>query len=529
MNVVLFQPAYPQDGTIAGAQSCLEWMRSSLDALDPGEQDIVLLPEYANVPGLDDGQTARRFAADQGARFLQATADSAKRLECLIGMAVMTREETLWRNQTLIFNASGEIACTYNKVHLTDAERDALELTPGDGVKVFDYADVRFGFATCFDMYFAEHFTTLAALGAEVVLCPGYQRSESAERIRMIAQARALDSGAYVIRSSYSMRDPVVGGCSLIAAPTGELLADAAAAEGVFTTELDPHRRFTKPASHGAPLIEHRLLIESHRRPGVYRPHAERTRCVSMWPFPRLCAHRGLSEACPENTLPAFAAAIVVGAHEIELDVRTSRDGIAVVCHDGSVDRTTDGSGEITNMDWADIRRLDAGVRFGQAWRGVRIPTFEQVLDCTDGRVGLNIHVYDIGPDGRTLKGVCDLMRERGIVDISYLALGTEAAMRCARDYAPEIARACLIKQDEPTTSLAMAKQYDCRRIQFFRNVTRQHIQHAHDMGLICNMYSSDEPADAMTYVNSGIDVVLTNRACAMIAGGFDSALACVD
>ncbi len=149
----------------------------------------------------------------------------------------------------------------------------------------------------------------------------------------------------------------------------------------------------------------------------------------------------------------------------------------------------------------------------------MRIPTFEQVLDCTDGRIGLNIHVYDIGPDGRTVKGVCDQLFKRGIVDISYLALGTEAAMQCACAYAPEIDRACL----------AIAKQYDCRRIQFFRDVTRQHIQHAHDLGLICNLFWSDEPADAMAYVDNGIDVILTNCACVMIAGGFNSALTCGD
>jgi glycerophosphoryl diester phosphodiesterase len=499
-------------------------MRGRLDALRPGEQDVVLLPEYANVPGLDDVQSARRFAADHGERFLQAVAASSKRLACLIGLAVMTRDGARWRNRTVVFNARGEVACTYDKIHLTDAERNALELTPGDSVKVCDIDGVRFGFATCFDLYFPEHFAMLAMLGADVALCPGYQRSESAERIRLIAQARALDSGAYVVRSSYAMGDPAVGGCSLVAAPTGTLLADAADGEGVITTYLDPHRRFIKPASHGAPLVEHRALIESHRRPASYRSHVEQTRRVATRPFPRLCAHRGLSGACPENTLPAFAAAIAVGAHEIELDVRTSRDGKAVVCHDATVDRTTNGSGEIAAMDWDDICRLDAGTRFGESWRGIRIPAFEQVLDCTDGRIGLNIHVYDIGPAGRTLKSVCDLLHERGIVDMSYLALQSEAAMQCACDYAPDIDRACLVKQNEPSACLAVAKQYDCRRVQFFRVVTSRHIQQAHDMGLICNLFWSDEPADAMSYVQKGIDVVLTNCAGVMMAGGFGGA-----
>src|SRR5438876_9015920 len=62
-------------------------------------------------------------------------------------------------------------------------------------------------------------------------------------------------------------------------------------------------------------------------------------------PFPRVCAHRGLSGLCPENTLPAFAAAVALGADEIELDVWASRDGELVVCHDDDVARTSNGKG----------------------------------------------------------------------------------------------------------------------------------------------------------------------------------------
>ena len=57
----------------------------------------------------------------------------------------------------------------------------------------------------------------------------------------------------------------------------------------------------------------------------------------------KLCAHRGLSHACPENTLPAFGAAIALGVDEIEFDLWLSADGVPVVCHDPRVDRTTDG------------------------------------------------------------------------------------------------------------------------------------------------------------------------------------------
>ena len=140
--------------------------------------------------------------------------------------------------------------------------------------------------------------------------------------------------------------------------------------------------------------------------------------------FPHLCAHRGLSKACPENTLPAFAAAMAVGAHEIEFDLWSSRDGVPVVCHDATVDRTTDGAGRISDLTWREIRGLDAGIRCGEAWRGVRVPRLEEVLAFAGGRIALNVHLKDTGPGDATLRQVCDLLLGQELAGSAYLALG---------------------------------------------------------------------------------------------------------
>ena len=248
---------------------------------------------------------------------------------------------------------------------------------------------------------------------------------------------------------------------------------------------------------------------------------SDQSRRIAESPFPRICAHRGLSQACPENTLPAFAAAMAVGAHEIEFDLWTSRDGIAVVCHDAAVDRTTDGTGEIAGLDWKEICRLDAGAYRGDAWRGIRLPRLEQVLDLTDGRIGLNIHVKDPGPGGATLRYLCDRIVEQDLTSIAYLALDTEPAIQIAIDCAPRIPRACLVSQKNPSTSIDIAARYACQRIQFGRHVTEEQIARARGLGLICNLFWSDDPQDGSAYVQKGIDVLLTNCAHQMIAGGF--------
>lgn len=521
MKIIVFQPPYPKESTIASAGECLQWMRQRLDELERGGQDLVLLPEYANAPGLTDPGDIREFSARQGADFIKAAAASAKRLDSLVVLSGVVPRGALWFNRTMVFDSRGELAATYDKMHLTDVEIDELGLSPGAKPTIFEHRGIRMGFATCFDLYFPEYFAALAAQAVDMVLCPSYQRSETPDRIGLIAQARALDTGAYLARSSYSMGQPNAGGRSLVATPTGAVLADAGSVACVLSAELDPKQKFVKPASHGQKPVEHRALIESHRRAGAYRPRPERARQVAASPFPRLCAHRGLSQACPENTLPAFAAAMACGAHEIEFDLWTSRDGVPVVCHDPSVDRTTNGKGNIAELDWDDIRRLDAGVRLGGSWEGVHVPRLEEVLEVVDGRIGLNIHIKEGGPDGITIRRVCDLLIKDALTDIAYVALETEAALQIAHDYAPDIPRACLACQDDPPKSIAVAQRWACQRIQFSRQVTRDQICRVREAGLICNLFWSDQPEDAMRYVRNGIDVILTNCAHTMVAGGF--------
>ncbi len=95
-----------------------------------------------------------------------------------------------------------------------------------------------------------------------------------------------------------------------------------------------------------------------------------------------ILAHRGAIIQAPENTLPAFAVALGLG-FDFELDVYMTRDGHLVVIHDGTVDRTTDGKGRITEKRLAEVKALDAGSWFHPVFRGVHIPTLGEVLRLT--------------------------------------------------------------------------------------------------------------------------------------------------
>src|SRR5580704_13968839 len=104
-------------------------------------------------------------------------------------------------------------------------------------------------------------------------------------------------------------------------------------------------------------------------------------------------SHRGEHLHHPENTIPAFQEAIRVGADFIEVDVQTTSDGKLVLSHDGTVNRCTNGTGKVSEMTFDQIEALDAGIKRGPEFAGVKVPTFDQVLDLAHGRIGIYVDV----------------------------------------------------------------------------------------------------------------------------------------
>ena len=102
-------------------------------------------------------------------------------------------------------------------------------------------------------------------------------------------------------------------------------------------------------------------------------------------------AHRGEHLRHPENTMPAYRAAVEAGADFIETDVRTTADGKLVIMHNDTVDARTNGSGAVQDMSFDQIRALDAGVKSGPEFAGTKVPTFDEVLAFARGKIGVYV------------------------------------------------------------------------------------------------------------------------------------------
>ena len=114
--------------------------------------------------------------------------------------------------------------------------------------------------------------------------------------------------------------------------------------------------------------------------------------------------------------MAAFARAVELGAHGIELDVHLSADGVPVVIHDFTVDATTDGSGPVSSMPLAQLKELDAGSSFAPAFAGEPIPTLAEVLETFGHRLFLNIELKTTSPGDNGLeRAVIAQVREHGL------------------------------------------------------------------------------------------------------------------
>ncbi|MCE5252507.1 glycerophosphodiester phosphodiesterase family protein [bacterium] len=151
------------------------------------------------------------------------------------------------------------------------------------------------------------------------------------------------------------------------------------------------------------------------------------------------CAHRGDTMSAPENTLPAIVSAVRKGAHQIEIDAQLSLDGKLVLMHDGTVDRTTDGTGKVSDLTFEKLRTLDAGSWYKPEFKGTKIPELREALEAIPHEILCNIHVKG---GSETTVPVARLVSDLGRLDHCFISIGgseAQEAMAAARASVPGI------------------------------------------------------------------------------------------
>jgi glycerophosphoryl diester phosphodiesterase len=215
-------------------------------------------------------------------------------------------------------------------------------------------------------------------------------------------------------------------------------------------------------------------------------------------------AHRGEPVGHRENTLPAFAAAVALGADMVEIDLRRTRDGGIVVLHDQTLERLWGVDASVGDLDLAEISPLGEG--------DVRIPTLREVLVAVPLPLMVDFTRREVVPGGLAA------VRAAGALDRSLFVTGNVEALRQLRGLSAA-ARIGLTWVEGPEPPLALLRELGAEYWNpMFGFVTPDGVAAVHDAGVRVSTWTVDDPAEVTRVLHAGVDAVVSNRIAALVA-----------
>jgi glycerophosphoryl diester phosphodiesterase len=222
---------------------------------------------------------------------------------------------------------------------------------------------------------------------------------------------------------------------------------------------------------------------------------------------PFIWAHRGASSCAPENTMAAFSEAVACGADGIELDIHLSSDGVPVVIHDNTLDRTTDGRGAVGAETLQQLQRLDAGSWFDADYAGETIPALDSVLANFAGRLRLNLEIKEL----RAGMAVLELISRYPSADIVVSSFNYSLLhrLRCAD---PNLPIAVLYESGNWRFAVRVARELSaCAFHPSAERVNRPMIAACRRAGLPVFVWTVDHVGVARSLVRDGAAGFFTN------------------
>jgi glycerophosphoryl diester phosphodiesterase len=236
---------------------------------------------------------------------------------------------------------------------------------------------------------------------------------------------------------------------------------------------------------------------------------------LTSLPQPIIFAHRGASAYAPENTLASFELALAQNADAIELDVKLSADGQAIVIHDPMVDRTTGSHGRVKDLPLRELRTLDVGSFFSEKFRGEKIPTLEEVFEAVGKRTFINVELTNYNsPRDQLVETVCMLVKKCGLQKRVMFSSFFASNLLRARAYLPDVPRG-LLAFNGLLGVWARSFGFAFGRYQamhpYFTDVTSQQIQRVHRLNRRIHVWTVNAADDMRRLFDWGVDGIFTD------------------
>jgi glycerophosphoryl diester phosphodiesterase len=231
-----------------------------------------------------------------------------------------------------------------------------------------------------------------------------------------------------------------------------------------------------------------------------------------------IIAHRGASAYAPENTLAAVQMAMDQRAEMVEVDILLSKDGVPVLLHDPSLNRTTSGQGLVTDFTLDELKKLDAGSWFSEDFKGETIPTVEELLQLIKGKISVNLEIKTQALtdtlEGGIVQKVVDLVRKHGMEHHVIFSSFDPRAIRQLKEYAPEIPGAILYyaelygdKHPVDIVRELRADAFNCS----WKEIRQDWLDSLHSQNIPVNIYTVNSDTLMHQLLDRGVDGIFTD------------------
>jgi len=226
----------------------------------------------------------------------------------------------------------------------------------------------------------------------------------------------------------------------------------------------------------------------------------------------QITAHRGYSAVAPENTLYAFEEAVEIGADYIELDVQLTADEQLVVFHDKTIERTTDGKGELSKYTYDELQEFSAGSWFSKdgTFDDAKIVLLSEVLEDVGKDILLNIEIKNHGNVTKTAEKTVEVIEEYGIERSCYVTSFSYNALKAVKKINPKI-KTGLIANIASSTSFSQLKYIDAVSLNYIF-INQSIVNMAHQNGKRVFVWTVDGRSDIQHMIAIGVDNIITNR-----------------
>lgn len=237
----------------------------------------------------------------------------------------------------------------------------------------------------------------------------------------------------------------------------------------------------------------------------------------------KVIAHRGANKKAPQNTIPAFVTAINEGTDGFETDVHLTKDGVPVICHNYTIDATSDGRGEVSSYRLSEIKKFDFGSYFSEDFKETPLPTLEEFLEVTSESSAEIINIELKCPKDNNIPHLVEetlkAVKKYGCLDRVIISSFSPAVLKTVKAIDERCKTAFLYPMNNPAVCrmvlypFYMVKKIRCDIIHPAHVVvTKRIVDIAHTLGIKVNTWTVNDEKTIIKMLECGVDGIITDK-----------------